>query len=129
MTGYDETPLVRQTGKAELIAALPKRGRSLLVGDGMNDCVARESVDLFIGFGGVARREAVECAADVYVTACTLATVLPFVLAPEEAAALGGDTRAVFERGLAALRDGAARGRLVARALDVYGDRTGLEDL
>jgi phosphoserine phosphatase len=104
------TPLVQQHGKRELIAALPKRGRSMLVGDGMNDWAARESVNLFVGFGGVVRRASVEAKTEVYLTAPTLAAIVPLALSSRETQLLQGEGRRVFECGVRALREGMTRG-------------------
>lgn len=108
--GLTATPLVQQSGKRDLIASLLKRARSLLVGDGMNDWAARDAVNLFVGFGGVVRREAVERAAEVYLIAPTLAAILPLALTPREARALDAEARQTFELGLRALREGATQG-------------------
>ncbi len=121
------TPLVQQSGKRELIASFPKRGRSLLVGDGMNDWAARHAVTLFVGFGGVVQREAVERVAEVYLSAPTLAAILPLALTPREARTLHDDAGRLFETGLHALRDGVTKGmQVVEQVVGVYqqaGDR------
>jgi phosphoserine phosphatase len=55
------SPLARAGGKREILAALPPGDRpAALVGDGATDLEAAPAVDLFVGFGGVARRPAVE---------------------------------------------------------------------
>lgn len=105
---YDEGPLTVSTGKARIVQELTgnRPGRRLMVGDGVSDLAARSAVDLFVGFGGVAARPKVRDGADAFISAYSLAPLLPL------AAGLTGynrlkDTphRAVFDRGLALARD------------------------
>jgi len=104
------TSLSRQHGKRDLIAVLPRKGRSMLVGDGMNDWAAHDTVDAFVGFGGVVRRPAVEQVAAVYLTATSLAAILPLALSPVEAAALDTEGRKLFEKGVRNLQEGVTVG-------------------
>jgi phosphoserine phosphatase SerB len=63
-TGYGaEYPTTRNGGKPQIIrewknAMLPKT--TIMVGDGISDLETESEVDLFIGFGGVVARDAVE---------------------------------------------------------------------
>lgn len=72
VTGFDRNnPLSRSGGKAAVVAALKAQtGRTLavMVGDGVTDweAFAEGAADAFIGFGGVARREAVASRAPAY---------------------------------------------------------------
>ena len=88
--GLDATaPTVRSTGKATAIRNLgPLQGGSLLVGDGASDLAARGTVDLFVGYGGVARRATVEQGADVFLTHASLAPVLALAAGQQGAARL-----------------------------------------
>lgn len=72
------SPLTRQRGKETVVVNLRVRskGKAAFVGDGVSDLETKDAVDLFIGFGGVRRRDEVERAADAYVTAKSLAPVL-----------------------------------------------------
>ncbi|MHB8626363.1 MAG: HAD-IB family phosphatase [Aggregatilineales bacterium] len=105
---YDDGPLTVSSGKAEIVRSLAdgQWGRRLMVGDGMSDLAARSAVDLFVGFGGVARRARVEAEADVYLAAPRLAPILPLAAGPGGYELLK-DTpyRAVFEEGLALARE------------------------
>ena len=105
---FAPTPLAESQGKEAVIRELAAgRRRSVLVGDGVTDLNARGAVDLFVGFGGVVRREAVAREADVFLSGPGLAGLLPLVIAPEEAARLQGTPHAaIFARGLDALRSG-----------------------
>ncbi len=66
------SPLVQQTGKADIVAKLlaEKRLRPpvLAVGDGATDVMMRSAVDRFAAFTGFVRRESVVQAADVELT-------------------------------------------------------------
>lgn len=105
---YDDGPLTVSTGKAEIVRTLAGTawGRRLMVGDGMSDLAARSAVDLFVGFGGVARRARVEAEADVYLSTPRLAPILPLATGPGGYELLK-DTpyRSVFEEGLRLARD------------------------
>lgn len=76
---YSEGPLTVSSGKAgiidDLAADLP--GRRLMIGDGASDLAAKDSVDLFVGFGGVVARETVAAKSDIYLRSASLACILP----------------------------------------------------
>ncbi len=80
-----DSRLWQNGGKPAVLASLPRTQRPLLfVGDGITDLEAKEAVDLFVGFGGVAQRPAVEAAADVYITKNSLLPVLDIGLTNDE---------------------------------------------
>lgn len=90
----DQSPLARNGGKPQLLAARPAAERPLaFVGDGVTDLEAAAVVDRFIGFGGIARREAVESRAAFYVTGPRLAGVLPHLLSADEQRRIAADAR------------------------------------
>ncbi|MCW1913966.1 HAD-IB family phosphatase [Luteolibacter sp. GHJ8] len=70
--GYGaDYPTTRNGGKPEIIrewkqAMLPEA--VIMMGDGISDLEAKNEVDLFIGFGGVVSRPAVEKGADAWIT-------------------------------------------------------------
>jgi phosphoserine phosphatase len=106
--GFDTgSPLAREGGKRDVLAAwrdeLPRP--ILFVGDGATDLEAKAVVDAFVAFAGVVARPAVVGAADVVVTANSLAPV--FALALGEDRPLDAESRLLYERG-AALLDGAS---------------------
>ncbi len=76
---HERGGLTISNGKAQIVAELlgEQRGRSLLIGDGYSDLLAARAVDLFIGYGGVARRPKVEASAPVYIHCRSLAPLLP----------------------------------------------------
>ncbi len=79
---YRHGELAESHGKAAIIDGLLKgqNGASLLVGDGTSDLLARNAVDLFVGFGGIAARDRVRAEAPVYLSAPTLLPVLALAL-------------------------------------------------
>lgn len=120
---HDHGPLTEGKGKAQIINAIrrARRGRALLVGDGVSDLEAGEAVDLFVGFGGVVARERVRAGAEVFIQAPSLAPVLPLALARP---AVPPEYRAVHEAGIEFIRRGqvtfrnpAAREGLLRRLL------------
>ncbi len=105
---HDEGPLTVSSGKPAIIQALAgaKHGRRMMIGDGASDLAARSVVDLFVGFGGVVKREKVMKGADVFVAVNSLAPVLPLAVGPSAYARLiGTPYQAVYDRGLALIRD------------------------
>jgi phosphoserine phosphatase len=102
---HDGGPLTIGQGKAEVIRRLRRgrRGRALLVGDGVSDLEAGAAVDLFVGFGGVADRERVRAGAPVFVPVAELAPVLPLALARPDAPPAH---QALYARGVELIRTG-----------------------
>jgi len=82
--GFEGGALTRSDGKAEIINQLlaGKSGLSMLVGDGASDLSAADAVDLFVGFGGVVRRDQVAAEAAVFIDYPSLAPVLPIAAGP-----------------------------------------------
>lgn len=104
-----EHPLARPGGKPELLRALcsgrlPVEARAF-VGDGVSDAEAEGEVGLFIGFGGVADREAVRRVAPVFVAEADLAPVAVLAAGPAGWNDLAAAAPALAERGRAALGD------------------------
>ncbi len=105
---YEQSPLTVSAGKPDIVRELAGKrwGRKLFVGDGVSDLRTRDTVDLFVGFGGVARREKVENGSDVFVYTQSLAPVLPMAVGEPGIAALHGTPyESLLERGLALCRD------------------------
>lgn len=78
-----ESPLARNGGKREILAAMPEK-RTVFVGDGITDAEARDAVDGFVCFGGVAYRPEVAALADAVVDARELTALLPVLCSAEE---------------------------------------------
>jgi len=128
-SGHVDTPLTSTNGKASIIAELlsDTEGASMLVGDGLTDLVARSSVDLFVGFGGVATRPVVAAGADVFMSSGRLDAVLALAGGTPALEVFVGDSPAALtmERGLADVGSGAisfnqeALASRFARAFDI----------
>lgn len=99
---HDGGPLTIGKGKAEIIRGIRRqhRGRAMLIGDGISDLEASETVDMFVGFGGVVSREKVRTEADVFITAPALAPILPLALARPL------PSHALFQHGVALIENG-----------------------
>jgi phosphoserine phosphatase len=102
------TPLTETQGKRAVIAELSGgETRTMLVGDGITDLEARDAVKLFVGFGGVVRRERVAAEADVFIEANSLASIVPLALSSEQQKKLKNtEHEAVLQQGLDDLRQG-----------------------
>jgi phosphoserine phosphatase len=85
------SPLVRAGGKRELMEAVARQLRPCaFVGDGVTDLDTQGTADLFVGFGGVVRREKVAAVAEAFVADSDLRAVLPLLLTGAERAAAAG---------------------------------------
>ena len=100
--GLPPTPLIETQGKRQIIAELSgAEKRTLLVGDGITDLEARDAVKLFVGFGGVVQRARVAAEAAVYISANSLAPLVPLALSAEDAAKVRRSEHApVLDHGL-----------------------------
>lgn len=104
---YDNGPLTVSSGKPQVVEELSNgnKARSLFVGDGASDLATRSTVDLFVGFGGIVARENVRIGADVWLTAKTLAPILPLAAgANGYARCVGTPHQKVFDKGIALTR-------------------------
>ncbi len=106
--GLPPTPLIETQGKRTIIHDVSgAERRTLLVGDGITDLEARDAVKLFVGFGGVVRRERVAAESDVFIEQCSLAPLVPLALASKETDRFKGtEHEAVLQRGLANIAAG-----------------------
>ncbi len=76
---FGEGPLTVSKGKSQIINELAgdSPGRRIMIGDGASDLAAKEQVDLFIGYGGVLARDKVKAESEIFVSADSLAPILP----------------------------------------------------
>lgn len=102
------TPLIETEGKRTVIKELVgNETRTMLVGDGITDLEARQTVKLFVGFGGVVRRERVAKEADVFIESPGLEAIVPLALAEGKAKRLQGTKHEkVFQEGIESLKQG-----------------------
>ena len=77
---FAPSPLAESSGKITVVRALSEGTRAMMVGDGSTDLATRGTASLFVGFGGIARRQAVADGADVFVEGPGLAAILPLAL-------------------------------------------------
>ena len=102
------TPLIETEGKRAVIKELVgDETRTMLIGDGITDLEARQIVKLFVGFGGVVRRERVAAEADVYIESPGLEVVVPLALSEGRAKQLQGTKHEkVLQEGIEILKQG-----------------------
>jgi len=102
------TPLIETEGKRAVIKELVgNETRTMLVGDGITDLEARQTVKLFVGFGGVVRRERVSAEADVYIESPGLEAIIPLALSEGRAKQLQGTKHEkVFQEGIEIIKNG-----------------------
>jgi phosphoserine phosphatase len=107
---YEEGALSISDGKAQIVRDLlgKQKGRSLLIGDGNSDLLASKAVDLFVGYGGIEKRERVFAEAPICISTESLAPLLAVAAGP----AAFRQTRkspheTVFQKGLSLIQTGA----------------------
>lgn len=80
-----DSPLWQNGGKVPVVRGAPSAHHPMaFVGDGITDLETKEHVARFVGFGGVAARDAVRAGADHFVETRSLAGILPLVLTEQE---------------------------------------------
>ncbi|MDH3425980.1 MAG: HAD-IB family phosphatase [Acidimicrobiia bacterium] len=101
---YGEGALAMSQGKAQIVNELTghKAGRRMLIGDGTSDLLAAGSVELFVGFGGVAVRPKVRAGAPVFLTELSLSPVVVLAAGPAARGRLPHQAqRQLFDQGTA----------------------------
>lgn len=71
---FVEGPLRRNHGKLQIIRQLT--GRKIVIGDGITDLETRECIDLFVGYGGVVKRDKVERESEIFLNCNSLTPFL-----------------------------------------------------
>lgn len=110
---FAPTPLAESNGKSAVVKSLASDGkRTVMVGDGVTDLVAKDVSRLFVGFGGVERRAAVVEESEVFLEGPGLAALLPIALSSYGARRLK-DTAfwEIFQDGMRAIQNGGVRFR------------------
>ena len=108
---FDEGPLTVSKGKSQIIQELAGDlpGRRVMIGDGASDLATKDQVDLFIGYGGVLTRDKVKAESDVFVSANSLAPILPIAAGRAGWQTVAGSAyEALYRKGIALARDPAA---------------------
>jgi phosphoserine phosphatase len=100
--GFNETSnLVKSMGKVQEIQAhTTKTTRTLLIGDGMSDWEARESVSRFIGFAGLEARSWVKEHSLIFINSPSLFPMIPLCITKQEALQLAPQYYTYYEQGL-----------------------------
>ena len=105
---YGAGPLTVSHGKSRIIGELAGDlpGRRLMIGDGASDLATKDSVELFIGYGGVVARDALLAESAVFIHRASLSPVLPLA-AGRRGWQAARDTRheRTFRKGIMAARD------------------------
>ncbi|MCE0722929.1 MULTISPECIES: HAD-IB family phosphatase [Legionella] len=97
-----QSNMTQGNGKTLEIASILKPGeRSLLIGDGVSDWEARETVTRFIGFAGLNPKEWVKNHSDFYITNTSFYSIIPLGLTQDELKQLPSQYYAYYEQGLA----------------------------
>lgn len=107
---YHQGPLTQTKGKGELLDQLFEAShRSTMIGDGVSDLAAAESVDLFVAYAGVVNRPAVTELAAAVVHSHELAPLLALTLGPALVAELqtNAELGVVAKSCIALVHDGA----------------------
>ena len=99
-----------------------------MIGDGSSDLATKSEVDLFVGYGGVIARQAVQAEADIFLRCPSLASILPLAAGRRGWEALRGTAHeAVYRKGMAmaaqsdslCFRDAAFRARFIREFEDI----------
>lgn len=101
-----ESPLTTHLGKRMIINTLKAQHRHIIhVGDGLNDYIAHDVVQRFIGYGGIYYRETLAALCQYYIQSASLAPLLPLTLTKDEHEKLLPSEQLLFHKGLAAIQN------------------------
>jgi len=104
---FAPTPLAESSGKLDVVQAIAGKKRTMMIGDGSTDLVTQKAVRLFVGFGGVERRQAVVDGAEVFLEGPGFEAVLPLALSTRAAEKIKRTSyRKVYQLGCQAIRNG-----------------------
>ncbi len=100
--GFDRhSPLIRPIGKCSVVEAIKQKHPRLgYTGDGMNDMPVRPLVTRLVGFGGAYYRKNIAAMCEFYITANSMAPLLPLMLTEKEAHHLTQTEKVLYEKGL-----------------------------
>ena len=107
---YEEGALSISDGKAQIVTELmgKQKGRSLLIGDGNSDLLASKAVDLFVGYGGIEKRERVFAESPIFISTESLAPLLAVAAGPAAIRQTQNTPyEPVFQKGLDLIQTGA----------------------
>jgi len=107
---YEQGALSISDGKAQIVKELlgNQKGRSLLIGDGNSDLLASKAVNLFVGYGGIEKRERVFAESPIFLSTESLAPLLPIAIGPAAVRQTQNTPHeSVFQKGLDLIQEGA----------------------
>jgi phosphoserine phosphatase len=107
---YEEGALSISDGKAQIVTELlgDQKGRSLLIGDGNSDLLASRAVDLFVGYGGIEKRERVAAESPIFISTESLSPLLAIAAGPAGIRQTKNTPHeSVFQKGLDLIKEGA----------------------
>ncbi len=79
----NESPLIKNGAKGVALKRI--KGKTIVhVGDGVTDLEVKDVVNLFVGFGGISKREKVYQLSDVFISSSSIAPLLLAVLTEQE---------------------------------------------
>jgi len=101
-----DSPLIHNHGKRHIMTQLKQHhSRMVYVGDGLNDLAVYDLVTRFVGYGGIYYRENIAKQCEYYLTASSMAPLIPLALTMEEVAKMREQDRALFEKGKGLIGD------------------------
>ena len=109
---YEEGALSISDGKAQIVTELMgnQKGRSLLIGDGNSDLLASKAVDLFVGYGGIEKRERVYAESPIFISTESLSPLLAVAAGPAAIRQMKNTPyEPVFQKGLDLIQTGAIK--------------------
>lgn len=96
-----QSPLVSNNGKRKMIEILKQKHQHIaLIGDGLNDFEAHDIVERFIGYGGTYYRQNLAKLCQFYITAPSMACILPLTITHDEINSLPQNEKNLYEFGL-----------------------------
>ena len=96
-----DNPLIHNNGKKQIINQIKKEYSSVLhIGDGLNDLVAKQCADRFIGYGGHKHRQNIKDNCEFYITSSSLLPSLPLCLTRNEVSQLKTSEYQFYKKGL-----------------------------
>jgi phosphoserine phosphatase len=99
---FAPSPLAETNGKRQVIHGIANgTKKTMLIGDGTTDLETQDAVNLFVGFGGVVRRERVANEAGIYIQAPRLSAIVPLAISSAAAEKLDNTQhQTVLQHGL-----------------------------
>jgi phosphoserine phosphatase len=99
------SPLVYANGKRQIVQQLKQlHPHILFIGDGLSDYETHDLVTRFVGYGGAFYRKNIQEQCQYYITAPSMAPLIPLCLTQDEAANLTPDEQILYQKALEFLK-------------------------